>query len=304
MRSAGTFFPGLSVAKPLVNPVAGRIQGVPLGTGYLWSILSPPVLVNYLPTLARGAVQPMFSVMLQLEGSTIASQSGRACKLGASDSCVIDGLAPFHLEVTDGLSHVVFLQMPRHAVLSRKPGLEQRTAVSFDGTEPGAALLNTSLMNLLQSAPLLDMEQRAAVLASIVQMVAAPKLPGGEVTAGRDGERVAATLAFIDAHLADPTLTARRVAESQRLSRRRLDQLLAVMGTSLTAQIWTRRLTQAASDLLDARFAAKTVTQIAFGVGFEDAAHFARAFKRRYHYTPREWRAQAAGDAALRGQEF
>jgi AraC-like DNA-binding protein len=66
--------------------------------------------------------------------------------------------------------------------------------------------------------------------------------------------------------------------------------LLGSLGTSLTAQIWMRRLTQAASDLLDPRFATKTVTQIAFGVGFEDAAHFARAFRRRYHCTPSEWR--------------
>ena len=40
---------------------------------------------------------------------------------------------------------------------------------------------------------------------------------------------------------------------------------MAGLGTSLTAQIWSRRLAQAANDLADPRFAAKTVTQIAFG---------------------------------------
>ena len=294
-RSAMAFFPGLSVSRPPVNPVAGRITGLPLGAGYLWSILSPPVVVNYVPN-ARSQAEPMFSVMLQLAGTIKAAQCGRVCGLSPGEFCVIDGLASFDLEVTDPQSHVVFVQMPRHAVLSRRNGLEERTARLFDSHEPGAQLLRNMLMSLLDAAPYLEHEQRAAALASVVQMVAAPKLPGGEVLPGRNGERIVATLAFIDSQLADPTLTAQRVAAAQRLSRRRLDQIMAGVGTSLTAQIWSRRLSQAASDLADPRFAAKTVTQIAFGVGFEDAAHFTRAFKRKFHCTPREWRSRASPD--------
>jgi AraC family transcriptional activator of tynA and feaB len=290
MRSAGTLFPGLSVTKPPVNPIVGRIQGVPLGPGHLWTVLSPPVLVSYVPSSSRREMQQMFSVMLQLEGATTAAQCGRECRLEPGDFCVIDGLAPFDLEVDRPFSRVVFLQMPRYAVLSRHDGLERRTAQAFDTREPGAAFLRNVLTSLIDAAPILEPEQRAAALASVVHMLGVPRLPGAAILPGRNAERIAATLAFIDAELADPTLTAQRVASAQRLSRRRLDQILAAQGTSLSALIWARRLAQAASALLDPRFANKTVTQIAFGVGFEDTAHFTRAFKRRYEYTPREWR--------------
>ena len=285
--------------RPPVNPVAGRMQGIPLGAGlgvgYLWTILSPPVVVSYRPA-ARVETEPMFSVMLQREGVTTASQCGRECVLGAGEFCVIDSLAPFDLEVNEPLARVMLLQMPRHAVLSRKAALESHTAKAFDKHEPGAQLLCNVLENLVAAAPFLDNAQRAAALASVVQLISAPKLPGGEALQGRNEERIALTLAYIDASLSDPTLTAQHVAAAQRLSRRRLDQILARLGTSLTAEIWTRRLAQAASDLRDPRFAAKTVTQIAFGVGFEDAAHFTRAFKRRYACTPRAWRAGPALD--------
>jgi AraC-like DNA-binding protein len=287
MRSAGRLFPGLSVSKPPVNPLVGRIEGVPLGPGHLWTILSPPVRVSYLP---RHDSPPMFSVMLQLDGVTTAAQCGRECTLSAGDFCVIDGLAPFDLDAAGPRSRVVFLQIPRHAVLSRRDGLERRTAQAFDTREPGAAFVRNVLTHLVEAAPLLEPEQRTAALASVVQMLGVPRLPGGDSLASRNAERIAATLAFIDAELADPTLTAQRVADAQGLSRRRLDQILATLGTSLSAQIWARRLAQAASDLLDPRFTDRTVTQIAFGVGFEDAAHFTRAFKRRYEVTPREWR--------------
>jgi AraC-like DNA-binding protein len=290
MRSAGRFFPGVSVTRPPANPLAGMIDGVPLGAGWLWNVLSPAVSVSYLP-VERSDAQPLFSVMLQLEGTTSASQGSRICKLNPGDFCVIDGVVPFHLEVAEPSSRVVFVQMPRHAVLSRRGELEHCTAQRFDTSEAGSLLLRNMLSNLLDVAPYLAPEQRAAALAAVVQLLATPKLPAGAPEGGRDGERIVSTLAFIDAQLADPSLNAHRVASAQGLSRRRLDQiLLGSLGTSLTAQIWMRRLTQAASDLLDARFATKTVTQIAFGVGFEDAAHFARAFRRRYHCTPSEWR--------------
>jgi AraC-like DNA-binding protein len=288
MRSAGQLFPGLSVSRLPVNPIVGRIEGVPLGPGHLWTILSPPVRVSYLPTTREP--HPMFSVMLQLEGAMVAAQCGRECTLQAGDFCVMDGLAPFDLEAVGPVSRLVFLQMPRHAVLSRRDGLERHTAEVFDTHEPGAAFLRNVLMSLIEAAPLLEPEQRTAAVASVVQMLGVPRIPGGETLASRNAERIAATLAFIDAELADPTLTAQRVAAAQGLSRRRLDQILAALGTSLSAQIWARRLAQAASDLLDPRFSDRTVTQIAFGVGFEDAAHFTRAFKRKYDVTPREWR--------------
>jgi AraC-like DNA-binding protein len=101
-------------------------------------------------------------------------------------------------------------------------------------------------------------------------------------------------LEYIDENLADPSLDACRVAESQDVSRRWLDEvLLQTIGSTLTAHIWLRRLSQAAWDLRDPAHSSRTVTHIAFSLGFADAAHFARVFKRRYGCRPSEWRAQA-----------
>jgi len=111
-------------------------------------------------------------------------------------------------------------------------------------------------------------------------------------------------MAFIDAELSDPSLPASRVVQLEGISRRRLYEiLLKTVGVSVTGQIWVRRLQQAAMDLRDPRYASRTVTQIAFGVGFEDTAHFTRAFKRRYHCTPREWRNRADRAGAV-GESF
>lgn len=280
------------MTQPPVNPVQGSIEGLSFGPGQMWSIQSPPVLLGYEP--APQANEPTtFSVMLQLDGATHVAQRDRRSRLARGEFCFIDGEAPFEMEVRDPLSSVMFLQMPRHAVIGRHAGIERDTATPFSAHDPGTTLLRNLLLNILEVGPSLHTEQRAAALAAVIQLIGIPNLRAPVSELAPAEHRMHATLAFIDAELSDPTLNAERVAVSQGLSRRRLDQILFErLGSSLSAQIWARRLNQAASDLRDPRFERRTITEIAFGVGFEDAAHFARAFKRQFGVTPREWRLQ------------
>ncbi|HEX5420047.1 MAG TPA: helix-turn-helix domain-containing protein, partial [Gammaproteobacteria bacterium] len=301
-HAAGTLFPGLSVRELYANPIAGSMQGFQLGQGQLWTILSPPLRVSYVPCASNDRrlrlLGETFSVMLQLQGTTVAWQNGRSCRLHPRDLCVVDGIMPFELEVTDDFSRLAFLQMPRYTVLSRHPYLERRTAEVFDPDEPGTSLLRDVLSSVLQSAPLLDSEQRAAALSAIAQLLGVPRAPHAAQLEDVSW-RVRTALAFIDVQLADTTLTASRVADAQKISRRRLDEiLLEAIGRPITAQIWLRRLAQAAGDLLEPEHASRTITEIAFAAGFDDAAHFSRAFKRRYHCTPREWRRRAKASVA------
>jgi AraC family transcriptional regulator, positive regulator of tynA and feaB len=301
-RGVRDFFPGLSVRELGGNLNTGAISGMSFGPGRLWSILSPPLLVSYDPAVSPGETQ-LFSVMMQLQGATEARQRHRHCLLQPGDFCVIDSSAAFELEVSSS-SHVMFIQMPRPTVLGRHPYLERHTAEVFDPNETGAMLLRGLLVNILDSAPLLEDYQRSSALGAIIQLLGAPKYPHGDGI-GELHWRVRAALAYIDAQFADTTLTASRIAKEQGISRRRLDEIMRQsVGTSLTGEIWNRRLRQAATDLAEPQRNRHSVAQIAFAAGFEDAAHFTRAFKRRFHCTPREWRrretAAAARDSAAR----
>ena len=86
-----------------------------------------------------------------------------------------------------------------------------------------------------------------------------------------NGVEVRAALNCIGARFSDRALTAEQVAKAQGISRRRLDKLMVqAAGTTLTAQIWKRRLSQVADDLAAARFAGRSVAQIGFMAGFGD----------------------------------
>jgi AraC-like DNA-binding protein len=289
--AATSVFPGLSIDDMPASAPVGQIRSIAMGGGSLWSVLSSPVQVSYAP--ANGADDPhaSMSLMMQLFGSMEVCQNRRDCLLNAGDMCIIDERFPFHLHGQVS-NQIVFLRMPRRAVLGRHPYLEHATAHLLDGEDPGTLLLRDTLLRTVEAAADLRDEQRGAVLAAMVQMLGAAT--SSQTTRREDVSwRVRAAQAFIEMHLSDCDLTAEQVAHGQGISRRRLDQIMrGALGRSLTAQIWNRRLEQAAADLVDPHRRSLTVFQIAFGAGFEDAAHFSRAFKARFGHAPRDWRAQ------------
>jgi len=295
-RATDQFFPGLSVSDFGSNPTAGWMQGRRFGPGELWTIFSPPLHLQYAPGRGGDAgrcglpLNESFTIMLQMRGSTVAVQNAHSCCLRPRDICLIDGLAAFELKVVDAFSQMMFLRLPRQMMLSQHPYLARQTAESFTGDEAGASLLCNVLLDVLDTTPDLKEEQCAAALVSVVQMLGVLKSHPAQAS-----WRVRAALAFIDGHLSEPWLTANSIATAQRMSRRRLDDILVKsVGTSLSGQIWLRRLTQAASDLVDPRYLSRSVAEIAFACGFEDTAHFTRAFKRQHGCTPREWRIRAS----------
>ena len=291
--AAASAFPGLSVADMAPAAPVGQIRSISMGGGSLWSVLSAPLHVSYAP--AGGADDPRASIslMMLLFGSMEVGQNHSACQLQAGDMCMLDERFPFHLhgQVSNEL---VFLRMPRRAVLGRHPHLEHDTAHLLDFDDPGTALLRDTLVRTVQTAPDLRDAQRGSVLAAMMHLLGAAtssRVPPGDQVSWR----VRSALAYIETNLSDCDLTAEQVAHAQGISRRRLDQIMRDgLGVSITAQIWNRRLEQAAADLIDPERRSLTVFQIAFGVGFEDAAHFSRAFKARFAYAPRDWRALSA----------
>jgi AraC-like DNA-binding protein len=95
---------------------------------------------------------------------------------------------------------------------------------------------------------------------------------------------------YIEAHLHDPALTPGRVAATVHLSPRRLHQLFEADGETVGSYILRRRLEECARAISDVSQRSRTVTEIAFLHGFNNASHFGRVFRERYGVTPSGYR--------------
>ena len=280
-------FPGLSLKMAAQVPQLGTINRFKMGSGELFAIESAPVEVSYRPP-RPGGTSAHLSLMVQQRGSTQVSQYGRQCDLAEGDICLIDESSGFRM-VGEDSSGILFLRFPRGAALSRYSHLERLFASGLPGSDPGTRLLADTLRRMFDDAAQLGDLQRAAMMDAILQMLGVAK-PFSDLSQGPDW-RVRRALDFIELNMHVAGLTAHDVAHDQRISRRRLDQLMQqALGQSIAGHLWNRRLERAAADLRDPRRTGSTAAQIAFANGFEDAAHFTRAFKRRYACTPGQWR--------------
>jgi AraC-like DNA-binding protein len=128
--------------------------------------------------------------------------------------------------------------------------------------------------------------------------------------ASRDAVRVqngalrAARLSAIKADILDnlrqPTLSIHAVAHRHGISARYIRQLFAADGASFADFVLERRLAAVHLMLSDVRFADRTISAIAFEVGFGDVSEFSRVFRRRYGVTPSDVREAARLKSANR----
>lgn len=258
-----------------------------MGSGDFFEIDSAPADVTHTASNAP-ARNLHISLMVQAKGAIVVRQAGRSAMLGKGDACVIDEARGFRL-IGEGCSKIHFLRIPRAAALSRFPPLEKLFVTTFSSHDPGTQLLAETMLRFSAVAGTLSDTQRNAMTNAIIQMLGLAE-PFIKLEPASDW-RVRRALDFIELNLSVAGLTAEAVARDQRISRRRLDQLmLQSFGHSIASHLWARRLEQASVDLRDQSRSGQSIAQIAFANGFEDAAHFTRAFKRRFSQTPREWR--------------
>jgi AraC-like DNA-binding protein len=105
--------------------------------------------------------------------------------------------------------------------------------------------------------------------------------------------RLRAIMADIAANLGDCDLTAAAVGRRQRVTPRYVHKLFESEGLTFSAFVLERRLSRAHRILSEARFGDRTISSIAFDVGFGDLSYFNRVFRRRYDATPSEVRQTA-----------
>jgi AraC-like DNA-binding protein len=90
--------------------------------------------------------------------------------------------------------------------------------------------------------------------------------------------------------LSDQTLSPKKIAASSRISLSYLYSLFTDNETTVGQFVQTRRLQRAYEVLVADPKGHRTVSEIAYGVGFKNVSHFSRSFSRHFKIAPRDVR--------------
>lgn len=286
-------FVRLDCASPRGPAFFGEIRSDSAGPVQVSTVTSSAQFVTRSPRQIARTTEDDILLSLQLAGRGRVSQDGREAELDIGDFALYDSTRPYRLSF-DGSFQQLVLQMPRTALLSRLGAAEQITAIRVDGARGVAGIVSPMLRSLPGRLAALPAPAQEPMGESLLDLLATTLLSSEAMADRATPSSAAMTLArvklWIETHLTAEGLTAEAVASACGLSVRHLNRLFAREETSLMRYVWARRLARCRRQLLDPAMRHRSVGAIAFAAGFNDLAHFSRAFRARYGSAPREAR--------------
>jgi AraC family transcriptional activator of tynA and feaB len=246
----------------------------------------------------RGQRASRLLVSLQQDGVALVQQDGRESRIEAGDMFMIDPSRPFSIETGEIVTHSIYLEP--EAIRAVLPEAETLTARAVRCDKGAAAVFRGMADAMFAAADLLD-EATADRLADGLPHVlcaAFAGLAGGSASIPPSRLRLMhkqRILRCLRENLRNHELDAEMVANGVNLSTRYVYELFEDEGQPLMRWIWNSRLDRCRADLATPALASRSIGEIAFYWGFNDVAHFSRAFRQRFGQSPREYRSAQRG---------
>ncbi|WP_345817400.1 helix-turn-helix domain-containing protein (plasmid) [Paraburkholderia sp. PREW-6R] len=280
-------------------PATGGFEGRSLMTRFCDSVVGEvlvgPHRVMRTRRLVADAKARYIKIYWQLGGYANLEQGGRDLIIQPGQWTIYDTSVPYRFDTSE-FSHFMTLLLPQSEAGHWVPQLENLfgTVLPAQGT---AEIARAALGGLLRDGVTLETDGQLVMQDSILALMSASirqfalnQPASGQRPVSRRLERA---LAYIEQHLVDPDLSTDTVANACGMSRRTLYTAFDHIGQTPHAYILAQRL-DLARRLLGESGTRRKITEVAYEVGFADAAHFSRAFLERFKVTPSHWRASRA----------
>ena len=227
---------------------------------------------------------------LQCRGGSRHSQGSREVDLRPGDLTLCSANHPYALDLRT--AHELFVvEFPRKLIASRVDALDDRFLRQVPGCAPGARLLHDFLVSLWRLGDHGDADpewQRgvSSIFADLVALAVNGSSVAEDVAPG--GVLRNKVIALVEARLSDPDLRTAAIADELHVSPRTVQNVFAAMGTTPSSYVLDQRLKRGAQML--AANPDLSITSVAFDLGFNDSAYFARCFRHQFGAAPRTWR--------------
>jgi AraC-like DNA-binding protein len=227
-------------------------------------------------------------VVLHLRGTCRAGQRDVSADLGPNEGAVVATDETYFFEFPTRFRQLV-LKVPQYVLVEKRSKSELGCSLLL---APGPArLMQTLALSCLDDPISVSADEAQGIEQAFADLLgSAIKYPGIAADHIDTSARYREACLFIRRNLIDPNLNPDAVAAHVNTSTRSLARAFARAGTTIERMIWRERLAAARRDFLDPRLLDRSITDIAFSWGFNDAAHFSRSFSKTYGVTPSEFR--------------
>ena len=243
------------------------------------------------------SISARVTALVQIEGSTTASQGERTAQLKPGDLCLMRSGRPLAMR-TDGPFRIALVEAPEDEIADRFPLWRASMLTPIRGTSGVPAVFCDAVRSVHRWQDSLDGAGSEGLADALIDLMGA--LMCFAVPANRDclqqslyqKDRIKKA---VQLNLRNPDLDVDLIADSVGLSARQVHRLFADEGMSLMRWVWVQRLEQCYRELSQDESGKRSISDVAFAWGFNDQAHFSRAFRKQFGIAPRELRRKASG---------
>jgi len=271
----------------------GRLELGDIGGLKLCRILASRHRVVRTPNLIRRDDRGYVKIVAQIEGAASFEQNGRKLVLTPGEWSIYDTTQTYVVSNPGRIDQIALL-LPRDTLTRHGLSMNDLSVQRFSGQSGIGRLVFDFLSSAFQELPSIagphGGPELAETVAHLVRLTVLDHLGIATGDALRENTR-SRVKAFIAQQLRDPMLSLDRVAAAVGCSKRNLHKLFSTEDETLNNYIWNCRLDRIRSDLANPALRHLSITDIAFGWGFNSSAHFSRCFRERYGLAPRAYRA-------------
>jgi len=259
----------------------GRMQITDVASLRVGALECDPMTVYRRPGHIADKGGEFYMIPFTTRGPLQLTQLGREGRFEPGDVGFVATHTPYiyHQPVRDRFTA---LRVPTYLIKDGVPFADDLTATVFSNRNAMVAIFLDYARSCLKHGPELT-DEKPGVLRCLMDLFAlAISASQSASTSDETPVRVAhrhRALRFIEANLTRPDLHSGTVARALRLSPRYLQKIFADRGETLSRVIKARRIAEARRLLERNESRKASVAQVAYAVGFDDVAHFSRAFR-------------------------
>jgi AraC-like DNA-binding protein len=184
----------------------------------------------------------------------------------------------------------IYIRIPGDALRASLNKPEDHCSIAYDMRSGMGALLAEYIRSTWRERTRLDVKERSDLSSNFIGLLTSfLRSRDGATNLSSVDVNMRKAFDFIDQNIGDPNLSPSMIAHATGISVGYLQELARINGTTIGRTIMEKRLVCCHAALTDKSRRARII-EIAFDHGFNDAAHFSRAFKNRFGLSPREVR--------------
>ncbi|SFK52581.1 helix-turn-helix domain-containing protein [Methylophaga sulfidovorans] len=275
------------------EPVFNEMAIYPWSNGVRFSpIKTHSLQIERLSREPTNISQDCYFAVLVTKGKYKLEQDGREVFLEKGDMTLYDATQWHRITMPQAVSKVI-ISLPRDYFRQRISHIGNLTAKKISTKSGTAAITASCIQSLTQQLDILDCNTFHSLhdpLVDLLTLSLNQLEPKSVQLSNTQSSTLFHVKRYINQHCHYHDLSPKMISEAVGLSVRYINNLLQAEHTSLMRYVTQQRLNSVYRKLNSRQFMHRTITEIALESGFNNMAHFSRAFKAQFGLSPRQFR--------------